>query len=125
MTMLLLVFLTYMMVLLGCTNNGNLSKGTIVKEENTVDKESKIEILGLTNEIRKVTSSQLQQITKNMTYIEVVELLGNTKDIASGIIIFRYQFENGEFLDLNAEHGSADAKISEEDYQEIQNLLSN
>lgn len=125
MNMLLFVFVTCMMGLFGCTNNDdNLSKGTIVKEDNTVDKENKIEIIGLANEIKKVNSSQLNQITKNMTYEEVIDTLGNTKDIGSGIWIFRYEFENGKFLDLNTEHG-LEVKISEEDYQDIQNMLSN
>ncbi|GMK40418.1 hypothetical protein PCCS19_34740 [Paenibacillus sp. CCS19] len=125
MNMLLLVFVTSMMVLFGCTNNDdNLSTGAIVKEDHTVDKENKIEILGLTNGIRKVNSSQLNQITKNMTYEEVMDTLGNTKDIGSGIWIFRYEFENGKFFDLNTEHGPK-VQISEEDYQDIQNMLSN
>lgn len=122
MIVLLLVFVACMTVLFGCTNKDGQSEGAIVKEDNTVGKENNIEILGLTNEIRKVTSSQLSQITKDMTYKEIINALGNTKDIGSGRYIFRYEYENGEFLDFN--FGGYDGIISEQSYLAIQNMLN-
>ncbi|MDQ0062714.1 hypothetical protein [Paenibacillus harenae] len=121
MNILFLVFVTCMTVLSGCTSNDSQSEGSIVKEENTVGKENNIEILGLTNGNRKVTSSQLSQITKDMTYKEIIYALGDTKDIGSGLYIFRYEYENGEYLDFNF---GGYGIISEEDYQDIQNMLN-
>ncbi|MBP1996057.1 hypothetical protein [Paenibacillus eucommiae] len=112
----ILVFVTLMTALLGCSNNSNQSNDA--KKHNT-------EILGITNEIRKITSFQLTQITKDMTYKEIINALGNTKDIGSGISIFRYEYENGEFLDIKIIEHDLDAKISEEVYQYIQNVLEN
>ncbi|QYR23566.1 hypothetical protein KZ483_12085 [Paenibacillus sp. sptzw28] len=122
---LLLVFVICVTVLNGCTNNDSQIEGVAVKDEfsvNRVNNENKIEILGLTNEIRKVTATQLRQITKNMTYQEVIKELGNSKDIGSGRYIFRYEYENGKFFDLN--FGGYDGKISEHSYEEIQNILN-
>lgn len=116
----ILVFVTLMTTLLGCSSQSN---DAIIKGENTIGKENNNEILGKTNEIRKITSSQLTQITKDMTYKEIINTLGNTKDIGSGISIFRYQYENGEFLDINIYEHDLDLKIREEVYQHIQNML--
>jgi hypothetical protein len=58
MIVLLMVFVTCITVLNGCTNNDSQIEGAAVKEEisgKRVGNENKIEILGLTNEIRKVT----------------------------------------------------------------------
>lgn len=105
-----------MMALLGCSNNSSQSNSA---------KENSNEISGLTNEIRNITSSQLTQITKDMTYKEIINILGNTKDIGSGIYIFRYKYENGEFLDIKMIEHNLDARINEELYQYIQTVLEN
>ncbi|NEW04888.1 hypothetical protein GK047_02495 [Paenibacillus sp. SYP-B3998] len=107
----ILVFVTLMTVLIGCSNNSSQSNDTI---------ENNNEILGVTNEIRKITSSQLTHIKRDMTYKEIIKALGNTRDIGSGISIFRYEYENGEFLDIKVIDHDLDAKISEEVYQYIQ-----
>jgi hypothetical protein len=121
----MIVLLMVFVILDGCTNNDSQIEGAAVKEEisgKRVGNENKIEILGLTNEIRKVTETQLRQITKNMTYKEIVNTLGNSKDIGSGRYIFRYEYENGKFFDLN--FGSYDQIINEQSYEEIQNFLN-
>lgn len=107
---------TLMIALLGCSNNSSQSNSA---------KENSNEISGLTNEIRNITSSQLTQITKDMTYKEIINTLGNTKDIGSGIYIFRYKYENGEFLDIKMIEHNLDARINEELYQYIQTVLEN
>jgi hypothetical protein len=110
----ILVFVPLMSTLLGCSNNSSQSNDA-----------NNNEILGLTNEIRKITSSQLVQITKDMTYREMINTLGNTKDIGSGINIFRYEYENGQFLDINIYEHNLDVRIREEVYKHIQNMLNN
>lgn len=110
----ILVFVPLMTTLLGCSNNSSQSNDA-----------NNNEILGLTNEIRKITSSQLTQITKDMTYREMINTLGNTKDIGSGINIFRYEYENGQFLDINIYEHNLDVRIREEVYKHIQNMLNN
>jgi signal peptidase I len=81
--------------------------------------ENKIKI---ENEIRKVTTKQLRQITKDMTYQEVVNLLGNTKDIGSGRYIISYEYENGKRFNFN--FGGYNEIINDQSYLTIQNLLS-
>ncbi|RAP75110.1 hypothetical protein [Paenibacillus montanisoli] len=115
-TLVWIGLLTCMTVLAGCAKTDNHPESPVVKKEQTV------EIAGLTNEIRKVTSSQLSQITKDMTYKEVIDEWGNSKDIGSGRYIFRYEIENGEYLELN--FGHFDEVLSDESYQSIQNLLN-
>ncbi|GGD62745.1 hypothetical protein [Paenibacillus nasutitermitis] len=110
----ILVFVPLMTTLLGCFNNSSQSNDA-----------NNNEILGLTKEIRKITSSQLAQITKDMTYREMINTLGNTKDIGSGIKIFRYEYENGQFLDINIYEHNLDVRIREEVYKHIQNMLNN
>lgn len=112
-----------MAVLFGCTNSQS-EEGAGVKEEisgKIVGNENNIVILGLSKEIKKVTATQLRQITKNMTNKEVVNALGNSTDIGSGRYIFRYEYENGEFIDIN--FGHYDEIISEHSYLAIQNML--
>jgi hypothetical protein len=79
-------------------------------------------ILFNSNEIKKVTATQLLKITKKMTNKEVIKALGNSKDIGSGLYIFRYEYENGKFLDLS--FGHYDEIISEQSFLAIQNLLN-
>ncbi|MDR6553162.1 hypothetical protein J2736_004369 [Paenibacillus qinlingensis] len=105
----ILFFVTLMTVLLGCSNHSTPSNST--------------EPPVLTTEIRKITLSQLKQITKDMSYKELIHKLGNTKDIGSGISIFRYKFANGKFLDINMFEHDLDAMINEDVYQHIQNVL--
>jgi hypothetical protein len=57
-----------------------------------------------------------------MTYNEIVITLGNSKDLGSGRYIFRYEYENGKFFDLN--FASLDQIITEQSYKEIQNFLN-
>ncbi|MCG7409409.1 hypothetical protein MH117_18530 [Paenibacillus sp. ACRRX] len=110
----ILVFFSLMTTLLGCSNHNAQSRD-----------ENNNEILGLTNEIRKITSSHLAKITKDMTYREMINTLGNTKDIGSGIKIFRYEYENGQFLDINIFEHNHDVKIREDVYKHIQYFLHN
>ncbi|GAB6988070.1 hypothetical protein [Paenibacillus pini] len=112
----ILASVTLMSAIIGCSNNSSQSNA---------GKENNNKILGITNEIRKITSSQLTQLTKDMTYRKVINTLGNTKDIGSGISIFRYEYENGEFLDIKMFEQHLDARISEEVYQYIQTELNN
>ncbi|WP_436235261.1 hypothetical protein [Paenibacillus sp. LjRoot153] len=122
MIALLLVSVTCLTVIFGCTNNDSQSEGTVVKEEKTVGNENNIEKLVLSNEIKKVTATQLRKITKKMTNKEVVKALGNSKDIGSGLYILRYEYENGKFLDFR--FGHYDEIISEQSYLDIQNMLN-
>ncbi len=110
----ILVFFPLITTLLGCSNHNTQSHET-----------NNNEILGLTNEIKKITSSQLAKITKDMTYKELINTLGNTKDIGSGIKIFRYEYENGQFLDINIYEHNLDVKIREDVYKHIQYFLHN
>jgi hypothetical protein len=118
--MILLVIGISMTFLFGCSNNENQSEGAVVKEEKTVGNE-KIE-LGLSEDIKKVTATQLSQISEDMTYKEVVNTLGNTKDIGSGLYIFRYEYENGQFLDIT--FGNYNETIRKENYIAIQKIIT-
>jgi signal peptidase I len=102
--------------------NDSQSAGAFVKEDilgKVVGYENKIKI---ENEIKKVTAKQLRQIAKDMTYQEVANLLGNTKDIGSGRYILSYEYENGKLFNFN--FGGYNEIIKDQDYLTIQNLLS-
>ncbi|SEM50916.1 hypothetical protein [Paenibacillus sp. OV219] len=119
--MILLVIVTSMTFLFGCSNKSdNQSEDAVVKEEKIVGNE-KIE-LGLSEDIKKLTITQLSQISEDMTYKEVVSTLGNTKDIGSGLYIFRYEYEDGQFLDIT--FGNYDETIRKENYIAIQKMIS-
>ncbi|CAM3384024.1 hypothetical protein PALU110988_19755 [Paenibacillus lupini] len=74
------------------------------------------------HEFRKVTAAQLGQITKDMTYKEVINTLGQSKDIGSGRYIIKYELENGDFLDFN--FGSYEEVLNDQSYAAIQKLLN-
>ncbi len=44
----------------------------------------------------KITKEQVMEIEKETTYREIVELLGPTVDIGSGLHVLHYKFENGD-----------------------------
>jgi signal peptidase I len=99
------------------TQNTAFSRDEILGKVVGYENKFKIE-----NEIRKVTAKQLRQITKDMTYQEVVNLLGNTKDIGSGRYIISYEYENGKRFNFN--FGGYNEIINDQSYLTIQNLLS-
>ena len=113
-----------MTLLSGCAHDSSRPVLALANAENTIHQANPNERPGITNEIRTITSSQLRLLSKEMTYEEVIRTLGNTADIGSGIYIFRYAYENGDFLDVNVIDHHMDARISEEFYQRIQNLLN-
>ncbi|MBD3919215.1 hypothetical protein H8B09_10665 [Paenibacillus sp. PR3] len=116
-----MIILVIVILLSGCSRSGELEIRDVPDGANR--NANTPEILGLTSEITQVTSSQLKQITNKMTYNDVINVLGNTKDIGSGIWILQYEYESGDSLQLNIIDGP-DSIISEGDYQEIQDLLS-
>jgi len=73
------------------------------------------------NEVRKVTKEQLQLIEKDMTYEDVIKVLGKTIDIGSGRHIITYEYENGESIMFN--FGGYDDILDEQSYLTIQSLL--
>lgn len=44
----------------------------------------------------RIVQEQVKEIEKDTTYREIVELLGPTVDIGSGLHVLRYEFENGD-----------------------------
>lgn len=118
-----IIALVFVVLLAGCSNSDTNANDIPVSSDETTGNDKLPEILGLTNEITRVTSSQLRQITSKMTYNDVINVLGNTKDIGSGIWILQYEYETGDMLQLNIINGP-ESIIDEGDYQEIQDMLS-
>jgi signal peptidase I len=103
--------------------NDSQTAGAFVDEEiigKVVGYENKIEVV---NEVRKVTKEQLRLITEDMTFKEVINIWGDTKDFGSGRYIKSYEYENGENIIFN--FGSYDDILDEQSYITIQSLLGN
>ncbi|MNO31334.1 hypothetical protein D3C76_213060 [compost metagenome] len=58
-----------------------------------------------------------------MTYEEVINILGHSKDIGSGLYIIQYEYIEGQHFTLD--FSSFDGLITNEDYEEISELISN
>lgn len=71
--------------------------------------------------IATVTTQQLKRIKPDMTYQEVLNRLGSTRDIGSGRYIMIYGHFSGKELFLN--FGSYEERISDETMKQIKNLL--
>ncbi|XEC94060.1 hypothetical protein AB6A23_22380 [Paenibacillus tarimensis] len=109
LTTLFLLFLMFLMV--GC----QISETDT--QQNPTESFEKI-IVG--TEIKTVTKEQLTKVTPKLTYEEVVEILGQGKDIGSGLYILEYEYEGQQFT-LN--FISYEGLITEDDYKEGLPLL--
>ncbi len=72
----------------------------------------------VTDTMAQVTSEQVSKLTPTMTYKDIIELLGNTVDVGSGIYILQYKVD-GEYIieiplaDDNAQLGVTGDKLLE------------
>jgi hypothetical protein len=62
-------------------------------------------------------------VTPEMTYEEVIRILGHGKDIGSGLYIFQYRYTVGKQFTLA--FGGWNGLINEEDYKEIRKIITN
>ena len=76
---------------------------------------------GCQNSGKGITKEQLSKVTDAITYEEVISLLGPGKDIGSGLYVIQYEYTDGQQLTLN--FPSYDGTITEEDYEEIRELI--
>lgn len=44
--------------------------------------------------VASVTSEKVRQITSDMNYFDIIDLLGQTKSIGSGLVILEYEVDN-------------------------------
>jgi hypothetical protein len=50
---------------------------------------------------KHITSSQISAINKGLSYKEIIEILGNTKDIGSGLHVLQYAVDDNKILYLS------------------------
>ena len=72
------------------------------------------------NEADITQINELYKISENMTYGEVIALLGHEQDIGSGRYIYKYEFRDELELILN--FASYEEKLRMEDYLHIKEL---
>lgn len=48
----------------------------------------------LIDSVASVNSEKIRQITNEMNYYDIIDLLGQTKSIGSGLVILEYEVEN-------------------------------
>ena len=83
--------------------------------ENLLQENDKIPV---TDTMAQVTSEQVSKLTPTMTYKDIIEVLGNTVDVGSGIYILQYEVD-GEYTikiplaDDNAQLGVTGDKLLE------------
>lgn len=68
--------------------------------------------------LAKVSSAQIRSLTPTMTYQEVLQTLGKTKDVGSGFLILAYEVDNRytlniPFASVNAQLGVTGEKLLE------------
>ncbi len=59
--------------------------------------------------IAQVTSEQLLKLTPSMTYKDIIEILGNTVDVGSGIYILKYEVDGKYIIEISLQ--GDDAKL--------------
>jgi len=62
-----------------------------------LNRKDKVNEMGFT----KVTSEQIQKLTPEMTYKDIILRLGETKDIGSGIYILVYEVDENYLLKIS------------------------
>jgi hypothetical protein len=82
--LLLFVIITFStFILLICTRICKHKKEAIsMKEYEMIDS------------VTSVSSEKIQQITSDMNYFDIIDLLGQTKSIGSGLVILEYEVDN-------------------------------
>lgn len=81
---------------------------------------NKVQIVA--TEVLVVTTDQLKRVSLQMTYEEVIGILGNSKDIGSGRYVKKYQHTDGTEFTLSFEQYKE--LIDGHDFEQIQNLIA-
>lgn len=85
--------LSALLIISGCENRYEPHG---IEISNTESKTAKLPELYVEGEPAKITYEQVKGIKRDMTYGQVVEMLGATKDIGSGVYVLEYQLEDGK-----------------------------
>ena len=67
-----------------------------IEISNTESKTAELPKLYVDGAPAKITYEQVKGIKRDMTYGQVAEMLGATKDIGSGVYVLEYQLEDGK-----------------------------
>ena len=78
----------------------------------------------VTDEITKVTSEQVLKLTPSMTYKDIVEILGNTIDIGSGIYILKYEVDGKYIIEISLQGDDAELGITGDKLLENKQLIN-
>ena len=85
-----IIICTLLMINVSCTNSKDkIENKNVTREE------------GVEGEIKLIKYSDVYKIEKDMTYKEVISLLGPCRDIGSGRFIYVYKLEDGKEIVLN------------------------